>query len=277
MLLASISVDPDHDTPAVLSDYARKFGALPDRWWFLTGDKNQIHDLVQRRFKLGLQEASPADKAAGSEAITHSDRLALVEDGQVIGFFESSNPAALDSLAAQASRRALPRWVKFLPTVNATLNGLCAILLVVGWVLIRKRNAPGRSAAPRSEAPPSVLALPFVRAHVTVMLTAVCLSVLFLTSYLVYHSQAGATAFPAEGPLRVLYFTILLSHTSLAIAVVPLVATTLIRAARRNYAGHLAIAQLTFPIWLYVAVTGVVIYLMLYHLPTQTSVGGGII
>jgi protein SCO1 len=276
VLLASITVDPDYDTQAVLSEYAQRFAARPDRWWFLTGGKQQIHDLVQGRFKLGLQEASPTERAAGSEAITHSDRLALVEDGHVVGFFESSSPVALEALVAQASRRALPVWLKNLPTLNASLNGLCAVLLVAGWILIRKRNAPDRSASSGSTslAGNSLLNRAVVRAHVVVMLTAVGLSALFLTSYVVYHSQAGSTAFPAEGPLRVLYFTILLSHLSLAIAVIPLVSLTLIRAIRGNYAGHLAIAQLTFPIWLYVAVTGVVIYLMLYHLPTHPSPGG---
>jgi protein SCO1/2 len=276
VLLASISVDPDYDGPAVLSQYAERFGALPDRWWFLTGRKQQINSLVQDRFKLGLQEASAADRAAGSEAITHSDRLALVDDGQVVGFFESSDRASLDALVAQASRRALPGWVKKLPALNASLNGLCAILLVVGWILIRQRRAPDRSASSLSASPAEggLLVRPVVRAHIVVMLSAVTVSALFLTSYLVYHSQAGATAFPLEGPIRVLYFTILISHTLLAVAVVPLVAVTLIRAFRRNFAGHLAVAQLTFPIWVYVSVTGVVIYLMLYHLATQPSLGG---
>jgi protein SCO1/2/putative membrane protein len=273
VLLASITVDPDHDTPAVLSEYAQRFGARPDRWWFLTGGKQQIHDLVQGRFKLGLQEASPAEKAAGSEAITHSDRLALVEDGQVVGFFESTDVAALDSLVAQASRRALPDWVKNLPTLNASLNGVSAALLVVGWILIRKRTGANRWGSHDSAtgAQGALLERGVVRAHITVMLAAVGVSAIFLTCYLVYHSQAGSMPFQSEGPLRVLYFTILLSHLCLAIAVIPLVTLTLIRAIRRNYAGHVAIAQLTFPIWLYVAVTGVVIYLMLYHLPTHSS------
>jgi protein SCO1 len=279
VLLASITVDPDYDTPAVLAQYAEKFGARPDRWWFLAGSKEHIHALVQGRFKVALQEASPAEKAAGSEVITHSDRLALVEDGQVIGFFESSNAASLDALVAVASRRALPAWLQKLPALNASLNGLCAILLVVGWILIRKRSIAERSASVQSPTGTAgdLLNRPVVRAHIAVMLAAVGLSALFLTSYLVYHSQAGSTAFPHEGPLRVVYFTILLSHLTLAIAVVPLVATTLIRAIRRNYAGHLAVAQLTFPIWLYVSVTGVVIYVMLYHLPTQSSLSGVII
>jgi protein SCO1 len=278
VLLASITVDPDYDTPEVLTQYAQRFGARPDRWWFLTGPKEQIHDLVQGRFKVAFQEASPEEKAAGSEAITHSDRLALVEDGQVIGFFESNNAASLEALVAVASRRALPVWVRNLPTLNASLNGLCAVLLMTGWILIRRRNAAEPSAPAKSGSAADMLRhRTVVRAHVAVMLTAVGLSALFLTSYVVYHSQAGSTAFPHEGPLRLLYFTILLSHLSLAIAVIPLVTVTLFRAIRGNYAGHLAVAQLTFPIWLYVAVTGVVIYVMLYHLPTHSSVSGVII
>jgi protein SCO1/2/putative membrane protein len=279
VLLASVTVDPEYDTAAVLTQYAQRFGASPDRWWFLTGDKEQIHDLVERRFKLGLQEASPAERASGSEAITHSDRLVLVEDGQVVGFFESNDATAVDALVAQANRRALPGWVKRLPTLNATLNGVCAVLLIAGWVLIRSRHSRPRSGSP-SSGPASDVGLvsrPVVRGHVALMLSAVGLSALFLTSYLVYHSRAGATVFQSDGFLRVLYLTILFSHLSLAIAVIPLVSLTLIRAIRRNYASHLAIAQLTFPIWLYVAITGVVIYLMLYHLPTQPSLGRVII
>jgi protein SCO1/2/putative membrane protein len=274
VMLVSISVDPEHDTPSVLSEYARKYNATPERWWFLTGDKVQIYELIQGGFKLGLQKASPAEKAAGSEAITHSDRLALVEDGQVIGFFESNDHASLDVLLERARRLALPRWVKILPTVNASLNGLCAFLLVLGWMLIRRRPTMGQSdlgpSATRSSSN-RLFQSWVVLAHVIVMLTAVVISILFLTSYLVYHYQAGSTAFPHEGPLRVLYFTILLSHTALAIAVVPLVITTLVRALRGNYAKHAALAQVAFPIWLYVATTGVVIYLMLYLLPTQAT------
>jgi protein SCO1 len=110
-----------------------------------------------------------------------------------------------------------------------------------------------------------------VRAHVVVMLTALTFSALFLTSYLVYHSQAGSTPFPSAGASRVLYFTILLSHTALAVAIVPLIALTLLRAARRQYSKHASLAQVTFPIWLYVAITGVVIYFMIYHLATTPS------
>jgi protein SCO1/2/putative membrane protein len=167
----------------------------------------------------------------------------------------------------------LPGWIKKLPTLNASLNGLSAILLLLGWVLIRARSAPDGSGSLQEGISYDIARTKrrFVRAHVIVMLTALTFSALFLTSYLVYHSQAGSTPFNSAGPSRVLYFTILLSHTALAVAVVPLVTLTLLRAIRRQYSKHLLIAQVTFPIWLYVAVTGVVIYLMLYHLPSAPS------
>ena len=111
-LLVSISVDPDHDTPAVLTEYARRFGASTDRWWFLTGPKSSIYDLVQNRFKLGLVETTASDRASGAEAISHSDRLALVDRGRIVGFFESSDQGALDALVARASRLAQPSWVR---------------------------------------------------------------------------------------------------------------------------------------------------------------------
>jgi protein SCO1 len=279
VLFASVSVDPEFDTPPVLSEFAQRFDAPRDRWYFLTGNKHETRDLIQGRFKLGVQEASPAEKAAGSEAITHSDRLALVEDGQVLGFFESSDRASLDALVSLARRRALPGWIKELPALNASLNGLSAILLLLGWSLIRQRSSPNGSGSLRAGVSQEIALTErrFVRAHVVVMLTALTFSALFLTSYLVYHSQAGSTPFRSSGPSRVLYFTILLSHTALAVAVVPLVTLTLLRAFRRQYAKHVLMAQVTFPIWLYVAITGVIIYLMLYHLPTTPSAAPGLI
>ena len=90
-LLVSISVDPEHDTPEVLKVYANRFGATPDRWWFLTGPKEAVHDLVQKGFKLALVESSAADPALGVESISHSDRLALVVHGRVVGLFESTD------------------------------------------------------------------------------------------------------------------------------------------------------------------------------------------
>jgi protein SCO1 len=276
-LLVSISVDPEHDTPAVLKEYADRFGASPDRWWFLTGPKPATYDLVHNGFKLALAESTTADRDQGAETIAHSDRLALVDHGRVVGFFETTDPIALDELVARATRLAQPRWVHVLPTVNASLNALCALLLVAGWLFIRSR--PGARSAhssrhPDAEPPTRTgpLDRPGARAHVACMLSAVATSALFLTCYLVYHYQAGSMPFRHVGPIRWVYFTILLSHTALAtFGVVPLVSLTLLRAVRRDFANHARIAQVTFPIWVYVSVTGVIIYLLLYHLPAATS------
>ena len=132
-----------------------------------------------------------------------------------------------------------------LPAVNATLNGLAATCLVIGYGLIRQ----GRRDA-----------------HRAAMLTAFGCSIAFLASYLYYHSQVGSVRFQGTGGVRTLYFTILLSHTVLAAVVPFLAAVTLVRALRGRFAQHRALARWTLPIWLYVSVTGVVIYWMLYHL-----------
>jgi protein SCO1/2/putative membrane protein len=135
--------------------------------------------------------------------------------------------------------------VHSLPALNALLNGASFVLLLIGYALIRR----GRRAA-----------------HQRVMIAAFACSVLFLTSYLIYHAQVGSVRFQGEGPLRTLYFSILLTHTVLAAAVPFLAAITLVRALRARFDRHRAIARVTLPIWLYVSITGVVIYVMLYRL-----------
>jgi uncharacterized membrane protein YozB (DUF420 family) len=135
--------------------------------------------------------------------------------------------------------------VSDLPALNAALNATSAVLLSCGWWLIRR----GRVAR-----------------HRQVMLAAFCTSIAFLISYLVYHAQVGSVRFTRQGPVRAVYFTILLTHTVLAAAIVPMVLITLRRGLRRDDVRHRAIARWTMPIWLYVSVTGVVVYLMLYRL-----------
>ena len=132
-----------------------------------------------------------------------------------------------------------------LPTVNATLNGVAFVLLLIGFALIRSRR---------------------VEAHRVVMLAAFACSVLFLVSYLVYHAQVGSVRFPGTGLARTVYLGILLTHTVLAAAVPVLALITLFRALRRRFDRHRAIARWTLPIWLYVSATGVVIYWMLYRM-----------
>jgi protein SCO1/2/putative membrane protein len=274
VLLVSLSVDPEHDTPQVLDEYARRYGAAPDRWWFLTGPRASIYDLIQDKFKLSVTVNPAADPDGRGEAISHSDRLALVDRGRVVGLFDSNDPAALDDLVLQAKRRAMPAWVRNLPTVNASLNGLCAILLVTGWTLIRRRDPASEWAAKQDERPirasESLLTSPPVRGHIVFMVLAVLTSAVFLGCYLTYHSYAGSVRFQGHGPIRLFYFTVLISHTLLAtFGVVPLVILTLVRALRRDFSRHMSIAALTIPIWLYVSLTGVVVYLLLYHLPVS--------
>jgi protein SCO1/2/putative membrane protein len=259
VLLVSLSVDPEHDTPQILEAYARSFKADPARWWFLTGPRPEIYELIQRRFRLSVSENPVPDPDGRSEAIAHSDRLALVERGRIVGLFDSSEATALNSLVSKARLRAAPAWVRTLPSLNASLNGLCAVFLVLGWLQIR-RGVPG------SQAP--LLSQPRVRGHITCMILAVITSAVFLGCYLVYHYQAGSVPFEGQGLVRYAYFTVLLSHTVLAtFGVVPLVILTLLRAWRRDFARHRSIAAVTFPIWLYVSVTGVMIYWMLYQMP----------
>jgi uncharacterized membrane protein YozB (DUF420 family) len=132
-----------------------------------------------------------------------------------------------------------------LPALNAVLNATSALLLATGYVLIRR----GRRDA-----------------HKRVMLAALASSALFLTSYLVYHAQVGSVRFRGQGAVRTVYFAILLTHTVLAVAIVPLVATTLVPALRGRFDRHRRLARVTLPLWAYVSVTGVVIYWMLYRL-----------
>lgn len=131
-----------------------------------------------------------------------------------------------------------------LPALNASLNATAAVLLVTGWLLIRR----GRW-----------------RAHRAVMIAAFACSILFLVSYLVYHFETGVHRFQGTGAVRAVYLSILGTHTVLA-AVVPFLAViTLVRGLRKRFAKHRAIARWTLPIWLYVSVTGVVVYWMLYR------------
>ena len=139
----------------------------------------------------------------------------------------------------------MPEYISYLPHLNAFLNSTSAVLLVAGYSFIRRTR---------------------VRAHRNCQVAAVCTSVVFLASYLTYHYYHGDTPFPGQGIVRPFYFAILISHVILAIVIVPLVIITVYRAARGDFDRHRRIARWTLPLWLYVSVTGVIVYVMLYHL-----------
>jgi len=131
-----------------------------------------------------------------------------------------------------------------LPAVNATLNAISGVLLVIGYLLIRARR---------------------IELHRRFMIAAFVASSLFLVCYVVYHAQVGSVRFTRQGFVRPLYFTILITHVSLAATVLPLAILTLSRGLQAKYTRHRAIARWTLPIWLYVSVTGVLVYVLLYQ------------
>lgn len=136
----------------------------------------------------------------------------------------------------------LPPWAGRLPALNALLNTTCSILLASSWVAIRRGRA---------------------QLHQRLNLAAFVLSSLFLASYVTFHALVAPTRFPADNPLRPLYLGILLSHTLLAVVVLPMVLMSFWLALRGRLAGHRRLARWTMPVWLYVTVTGVVVYLMI--------------
>ena len=141
--------------------------------------------------------------------------------------------------------RVMSEYISYLPHLNACLNGTSALLLLTGYSFIRSRN---------------------VVAHRACQIAALAISILFLASYLTYHFNHGTTRFQGTGLARPIYFTILTSHTILAMVIVPLVILTFYRAFRGDFARHRKIARVTLPLWLYVSITGVIVYLMLYQI-----------
>jgi len=132
-----------------------------------------------------------------------------------------------------------------LPALNALLNGASAALLTCGWLAIRRRR---------------------IAVHRACMLSAFSVSVLFLVSYVVYHALAGSRPFTGQGWIRPVYFAVLISHVVLAAAMVPFVLTTLYRALGADFPRHVRLARITLPVWLYVSITGVLVYVVLYRL-----------
>ena len=139
----------------------------------------------------------------------------------------------------------MPEFISYLPHLNACLNGTSALLLTCGYFSIRSGK---------------------IAAHRACQLSALFVSLLFLASYLTYHYFHGTTRFQGQGLARPIYFAILTSHTILAIVIVPLVTLTFYRAFKLDFVRHRKIARITLPLWFYVSITGVVVYLMLYQI-----------
>jgi len=247
VVLVSFTLDPETDTAEELRRFADEHGADPQQWLFLTGDEKTIDSVVTENFKQGFVRTGDPDPG---NKISHPFRLLVVDgDGRICGYIENGKiPEQVQELEKRVRTLAFRQALRsFLPGFNAALNGTCAILLVAGFLAIRRRQE---------------------KLHKACMLSALAVSILFLTSYLFYHGVLGGrpTAFQGEGWIRLVYLTILWSHTVLAAVVAPLALFTAWQGLCDRRPRHVRIARWTLPLWLYVSVTGVVVYWMLYHL-----------
>lgn len=254
--LVSFSVDPVHDSIDRLRTFAAAHGADADRWWFLTGAKDQVRDLAEKSFLVSMVEQP---EAPVGQQVTHSNRLFVVDrEGRVLGTGHEVvrrtaegafviDERALRQIYLQAvdEDRGWPIGLADLPLLNATLNGTAAILLLLGWLFIRAG---------------------WYQAHGMSLSLAFVTSAVFLASYLYYHHHVGDTRFAGPDHWRLIYLAILASHVLLAIVTVPLVLLVFWKAYRRDWTGHRRLARWTLPIWIYVSVTGIIVYLMLYRI-----------
>jgi uncharacterized membrane protein YozB (DUF420 family)/cytochrome oxidase Cu insertion factor (SCO1/SenC/PrrC family) len=250
-----VSIDLINTKPETLEEFARDHGAEPGQWLFLTGPEAKVHDIVRVNFFNMVFRKK--DATAGDE-IGHSTKLILVgPDGHSVGYVEGTDPKAADALKTEIdglrSRRRLDERIPVtgadLPRFNATLNASCTVLLLLGWIAIRAG---------------------WVTLHKLLMLSALAVSAVFLASYLFYHfvvMEMEPTRFQGTGPMRYVYFGVLLTHTILAVVVAPLALYITVQGLRNALPAHVKIARWTLPIWLYVSVTGVAVYWMLYQAP----------
>jgi protein SCO1/2 len=240
-----VSIALTGDSPALLERFARDHDAGPG-WLFLTRENStdDVLRLVQTSF---AQTALRKDNPRPGDEIEHTVSLFLVDrEGNMRGYVDGRDASVAPEFAEQARALAAERYR--LPALNAVLNSLSALLLVCGWLAIKRRRE---------------------RLHTACMLAALATSALFLAGYLWFHFaiQGGQpTRFRGPDPVRIAYFAVLISHTILAMAVAPLALYVAWQGWRDHRPRHVRLARWTLPIWLYVSVTGVVVYWMLYQM-----------
>ncbi|MCS7046976.1 MAG: DUF420 domain-containing protein [Gemmataceae bacterium] len=244
ILLVSIALAGDD--PELLRRFAKDFEADVDQWLFLTtpGDADATLDIVQKCF---FQTAMRKSGGGPGDEFDHTTNLIVVDrEGLIRGYVDGRDPDAVSELIPRVRALAAQRYRQ--PAINATLNGLSAACLVLGWWAIKRRRE---------------------RLHMACMLLALAASAVFLASYLWFHFvvlEGRPTSFRGEGWVRGLYFAILISHTVLAIVAAPLALYTSYQGLRDRRPRHVRVARWTLPLWLYVSVTGVAVYVMLYLL-----------
>jgi protein SCO1/2/putative membrane protein len=283
--IVTITVDPKFDDVARMKKQSDVFGIDPDRWLFVTGPEEKVYELIRKGFKQAAWENVNAQ--AGMEFAHSLSMIHVDKDGTIVGKYDGRSDAELETLAQvlegkiktpkrnspvavtteppsareDANRPPLPEWVERLPATNAMLNMLATMLLLGGYSAIKAQTSSEEERQRQ------------IALHKKLMLTAFATSITFLGFYLTYHFMLqhytgdASRRFQGQGPIRTVYFAILISHVILA-ALVPLGAlATIFYAYREKWDRHRRVAKVTYPVWLYVSITGVVIYLMLYHMP----------
>ncbi|MBI1915872.1 MAG: DUF420 domain-containing protein [Planctomycetes bacterium] len=261
--LVTFTVDPERDQPKELQDYARHFQADAEKWLFLTGKKEDIHRLLIEGFKVGVREKPAGERKPGDE-FDHSTHLVVVDrDGNIRSYFWGLVPTdggAAGEYVFEEDMRKLRETVRQLslgpidfPLLNASLNAAAGVLLILGYLAVKRRR---------------------IALHKASMLTALVVSGLFLACYLYYHlaiQHGRPTHFSERAPeapswVRTIYYVILDSHIVLAAIVVPVALYVSYLGLRNRIERHVRLARWLLPVWLYVSVTGVVVYWMLYRL-----------
>ena len=238
-----VSIALNNDTPELLQGFANDHGADEKQWLFLTGPMQQVHEIVQRCF---FQTAMKKELLRPGDEIDHTTNLMVIDrQGMIRGYIDGQDPAVVPMVVKRLRELAAPRYLQ--PAGNAALNALCTVLLLLGWIAIKQ----GRETL-----------------HKACMLLALAASVVFLASYLYFHFvvlDGQPTRFPGQGLVRPIYFAVLLTHTVLAAAVAPLALYVAYQGLRDRRPRHVRVARWTLPIWLYVSITGVVVYVLLYQ------------
>jgi protein SCO1/2/putative membrane protein len=245
--LVSVTVDPERDTPEVLTRYADSYTADPDAWWFLTGAEDQIYSWMRTSFHLAVDRLPDKDAVLGMQ-VAHATRLVVMDaTGAIRGYYDGDS----EDGRVRARKRALyfassPRTSP-LPLLNASLNGAATVLLLAGFLAISAQRK---------------------RLHISCMIGATLVSAVFLASYTLYHftvvPEVGTTPYNGVGWRKAAYLALLFSHVVLAAVNLPMILRTLYLAKAERWDAHRALARWTFPVWLYVSVTGVLVYLVLY-------------
>jgi protein SCO1/2/putative membrane protein len=239
-----VSIALTGDAPSLLEEFASGHGA-GENWLFLTspGDTDHVLDVVQKSF---FQTALRKPDAKPGDEIDHSVRLVLIgREGEMRGYVDGRDPAVIPEFVEQIRQVAAERY--WLPAQNAVLNTGSALLLVLGWLAIKRRRE---------------------RLHIYGMTAALITSAAFLGGYLYFHfvvTGAQPTRFRGPDGVRIAYLAILGTHTILAIVVAPLALYVAWQGWRDHRPRHVRVARWTLPLWLYVSVTGVVVYWMLYQ------------